>query len=237
MAIEGQNDVDIVHDRLRDSILAGELEAGAEISQVRLAKEFGVSRTPLREALRMLQREGLIESEPHRQAQIASFSLPDLEELYVMRVLLEPAAVRLTIPRLDPDDVAAIEGDLAQMAHFAEQRDHARWEALHGHYHRKLTEHAGDRINRTLQQLSDHSGRYRRLMRSEIPRSWTDAGREHRLIADAVKEGDERLAARRLAAHLARTAFAVIDIVDPSYEPQSLPATLQTIVGRGDPWS
>ena len=64
-----------VHDRLRDAILSGELAAGTVMSQVELARRFNVSRTPLREAIRMLQREGLIEGEANRRVRVTPISL------------------------------------------------------------------------------------------------------------------------------------------------------------------
>ena len=82
-----------VYETLRAGILRGELDADAPISQVQLARQLGVSRTPLREALRMLQREGLIESEPNRRVRVSRMSLTEVEQLYAMRVMLETRPV------------------------------------------------------------------------------------------------------------------------------------------------
>src|SRR5437899_11996058 len=90
---------EVVHDRLRSSFLRGELDPTVPLSQVQLAARLGVSRTPLREALRMLQREGLIYSEPNRRVRVAELSVADLEQLYAARVLVEALSVRLTVPR------------------------------------------------------------------------------------------------------------------------------------------
>src|SRR5947208_4488476 len=88
---------EVVHDRLRDGILRGEFDPRVPISQVQLAARLGVSRTPLREALRMLQREGLIDSEPNRRVRIAALSVTDLEQLYALRVMVEALAVQLSV--------------------------------------------------------------------------------------------------------------------------------------------
>jgi DNA-binding GntR family transcriptional regulator len=77
IAADGQN-VGFIHGRLRWAILHGELAPGDELSQVRLAKQLGVSRTPLREALRMLLCEGLVEGEPNRQLRVAGFSIGEM---------------------------------------------------------------------------------------------------------------------------------------------------------------
>src|SRR3954449_10655230 len=95
-----------VHARLRAAILSGEIAEGAVTSQATLAERFGVGRTPLREALRMLQREGLIISEPNRRVRVAGLSADDVEELYIMRIALEAIAIRLTVPVLSATDIA-----------------------------------------------------------------------------------------------------------------------------------
>ena len=109
MADNGQNTED-VYERVRNAILDGQLAPGAVMSQVALAEELGISRTPLREALRMLQSEGLVEGEPNRRVRVAPMTASDLEELYVMRVTLEAEALRLSVPRMTSEDLARLEG-------------------------------------------------------------------------------------------------------------------------------
>lgn len=105
MTDTGQN-TDDVYERVRGAILDGELAAGTVMSQVALAEELGISRTPLREALRLLQGEGLIEAEPNRRVRVAPMTASDMEELCVMRVTLEAEARRLSVPMLAPEDLA-----------------------------------------------------------------------------------------------------------------------------------
>ena len=115
-----RDNVEQVYRRVREAILEGEIAPGAVMSQVALADELGVSRTPLREALRMLQSEGLVDAQANRRVTVRPISATDLEELVVMRVALETEAIRLSVERLQPEDIAALEGRLAEMAHFAE---------------------------------------------------------------------------------------------------------------------
>src|SRR5690242_19751293 len=90
-----------VYERLRGAILRGDFSADQEISQPQLARELGISRTPLREVLRMLQREGLVVAQANRRLQVAGTSLPDLEQIYATRLPLEALAARFSVPRLD----------------------------------------------------------------------------------------------------------------------------------------
>src|SRR5918998_502569 len=100
---------------LREQILSGELPEGAILSQVKLAERFGVNRTPLREALRMLQREGLIEAQYNRRVRVSRLSTADLEDLYAQRIVTEALGVRLTVPTLEPQDIADLRDLLADL--------------------------------------------------------------------------------------------------------------------------
>jgi GntR family transcriptional regulator, rspAB operon transcriptional repressor len=199
------------------------------MSQVALADELGVSRTPLREALRMLQSERLVDAQANRRVTVTPISATDLEELVLMRVALETEAVRLSVPRLIPEDLAALEGRLAEMAHFAEAKDYARWQAPHSAFHRGLTAPAGPRVNAQLQQLSDHAERYRRVHIARSAEAWLTAG--HREILDACKAGDRDTAARLLAEHFARTAFELVELLEPGYDASLLRDALSDVAG------
>jgi GntR family transcriptional regulator, rspAB operon transcriptional repressor len=223
MPDNGQNTED-VYERVRAAILDGKLAPGAVMSQVALAEELGISRTPLREALRMLQGEGLVESEPNRRVRVAPMTPADLEQLYVMRVTLEAEALRLSVPLMTPEDLARLEGFMAEMAHYAEAKDYRRWVVPHRQFHRALTMPTGRRVNDLLGQLFDHAERYRRLHIGHGPSAWATAG--HREILDACKAGDRDISAGRLASHLARTGLEVIELLDSGYDPVALKTAL-----------
>src|SRR4051812_17438105 len=231
MAIEGaasrRDNVEQVYRRVREAILEGEIAPGAIMSQVALADDLGVSRTPLREALRMLQSEGLVDAQANRRVTVKPISATDLEELVVMRVALETEAIRLSVDRLGPEDIAALEGRLAEMAHFADDKDYQRWTIPHTAFHRGLTAAAGVRINATLGQLSDHFERYRRVHIARSPKAWLTAG--HREILDATKKRDRDKSGRLLAEHLSATAFDVMELLEPGYEGARLRQTLEDV--------
>jgi len=219
--------VEHVHRTIREAILDGTLAGGQTMSQVALADQLGVSRTPLREALRMLQSEGLIEGEPNRRVRVAPQSIERLEELYTIRIPLEVTALRLSLPRMAPEDFAQLEGSMAEMAHFAEMDDYGRWLIPHQAFHRGLTSHAGPRFDALLVQLSEHAERYRRI---HFGRTFSQPStRDHREILDACKAGDRDLAAALLARHLARTVFGIVQLVEVGYDPAALREVLADI--------
>src|SRR3954467_13315342 len=135
-----RDNVEQVYRRVREAILEGEIAPGSVMSQVALADALGGSRTPLREALRMLQSEGLVDAQTNRRVTVKPISATDAEELVAMRVALETEATRVvtrvrvsaeamrrSVGRLEPEDLAALEGRLAEMEHFANAKDYERW--------------------------------------------------------------------------------------------------------------
>src|SRR6202162_2117285 len=94
---EARQAIPHVHTYLRECILDGTLTPGTKLSQVSLARQLGVSRTPLREVLRMLQEEGLVEIEPKQRTRVAGLDPGELGDIYASRILLETLALSMTI--------------------------------------------------------------------------------------------------------------------------------------------
>jgi DNA-binding GntR family transcriptional regulator len=207
-----------IHRQLREAILRGEIAAGAELSQVQLAETFGVSRGPVREALRLLEREGLVAAELNRRARVAPFSPGDLEEVYAMRIVNEALAIRATVPHLTDEDMAVLHADLGRMEALS-GTDIVDWEPVHRHFHHTLVAYGGPRLVSHIQQLSDHAERYRLVYLPREPRAWSVGAAEHREIVAACEARDEAGAAELLARHLARTAGSMLLHVAPDHEP------------------
>jgi DNA-binding GntR family transcriptional regulator len=225
---DGQH-VALVHERLRNAILRGEVPAGYTASQAALASRLEVGRTPLREALRMLEREGLVVSEPNRPVRVAGLSSSDAEELYVMRISLEAVAIRITVPRLASADIAELEGLLAQMDHYMRARDNTGLRQPHRAFHLALVAGSGPRVTETIGQLFDHAERYRLAFGAATPEILDQRREEHRSIVDAVSVGDTDLAADRLVAHYAHTAALVFAGLDPGHDLARLRTTIATV--------
>jgi DNA-binding GntR family transcriptional regulator len=226
-----RDNIAAIHDDLREAILQGDLQAGAVLNQVQLAEQFGVSRGPVREALRLLQREGLVDAELNRRVRVAEFSVGDLEEIYAMRIANEALAVRTTVPRLSVSEVEALRACLEEMDALAGVDVHA-WEAPHRRFHLGLVSRAGPRMVRLLEQLSDHAERYRRAYIAGDPRAWSVGAAEHREIYEAAARGDGDAASDAMVGHLARTALTVLANAAPGHDPVLVRGAMRSAVAR-----
>jgi DNA-binding GntR family transcriptional regulator len=235
----GELSTETVHNRLRDGILRGEFDPRVPISQVQLAARLGVSRTPLREALRMLQREGLIESEPNRRVRVAELSVSELEQLYAARIVVEALTTRVAVSRLDAEDLAELRSLLREMSVLAGKRNIDEWDVRHRAYHELLKVRVGGRLARITRELFDHTERYRHVYLAE-PRAWTTAAEEHQAILSACEAGDAILASHHVGRHLGRTALTIIAAVDAEHDPVPVREALRIVMAdesEGQPGS
>jgi DNA-binding GntR family transcriptional regulator len=223
-----------LHSRLRKLILDGSYAPGTLLSQVELAEALGVSRTPLREALRMLQEEGLIEAERNQRARIASFDPQVLDALYASRILHEVVGIRLTVARLEQTNVEALEKALSDMDLAATSQDIDAWEEPHRRFHRLLVAYAGEQLSNTIGGYADRCEYYRRMynrqMSAENPTHvWEVTAAEHRSIVEACISRDAEAASHRLALHLARTALTLLGQLSPGYDPAAIRTALYMV--------
>lgn len=121
-----------VADRVRRAILRGEFKPGQKLDQNEIAERLDVSRSPVREALRTLAAEGLVEVYPHRGAVVAELSLDEFEEISQIRVVLEGMAARLAAPHMDKKRIAALQTILEALD---ETGDLDRWVELNREFH------------------------------------------------------------------------------------------------------
>ncbi|MFT4210818.1 MAG: GntR family transcriptional regulator [Microbacterium sp.] len=200
-----------VHKLLRDQILSGGLAPGKRVAQAELAREMGVGRTPLREAFRMLQSEGLISAEPNRSVRVTELSTSDLEELYASRVALELMAARITLPRLSITEVAELQGYLAQIDHLVQLGDVgvALCDVPHRAFHLGVIKHAGPRITGMISELFDLTERYRHSHHGGGPDDIRQRRAEHQAIMAAVIRGDAVELAIALARHHVGAALLI----------------------------
>lgn len=226
--------VEFARQRLTAAILSGEFAPGASMTQTELADLLEVGRTPLREAIRLLQEEGLLTSEPNRTVRVAGLSPEDLEELYALRIIQESAIVRSTIPALTPDDIGELRALVAKMDHFAHEKDVDRYAVPHRAFHALLIAGQGTRTLTLASQLFDHSGRYIRAYAVSDPETYALPDQEHHAILEAAIARDGTRCAHELVAHYARTAAGVIEQLDPGAELRRVELACAIALGEPD---
>jgi len=195
---------DFAYRRVRELILSGQLEPGAVINQATLAREIGISTTPLREALRRLKQQGLVELDAHRDARVTPLDAEEARDLLEVRRSLDPLAASLAAQRRTKQDIAelrsALEGlqALPSDPTMAELIAHRRFHqaVFHASHNALLVE--------MLDGLWDTADRYRRhglqVERSTDERDMKS--REHELLCEAIIEGDDETAAEVMRAHI-----------------------------------
>jgi DNA-binding GntR family transcriptional regulator len=214
-----------MYERLRTAILHSELEPGSSVSQAYLTRAYGAGRTALREALRMLQREGLVIAAPNLRVRIAPLTAEDFEQIFIARLALEAVAIRITVPTLTSADVAALEGYMAQMDHYHKAGDEPGLRGPHRAFHHTLVAAAGPRVSAEIGALADHAERYR--VRFGAFGNWDDGRAEHRAILDAAASGAADLAAVRLVENYVRTILLVFGVLDLAYDLGRLRTTIR----------
>jgi DNA-binding GntR family transcriptional regulator len=227
---EARQAIPHVHAYLRACILDGTLSPGTKLSQVSLAAQLGISRTPLREVLRMLQEEGLVEIEPNQRTRVAGLDPRELDEIYAIRILQETLALSMTIGRFGAKARGEARRLLASMRRAAKDGDFEAWFAAHADYHRVCSAAVGEAMQRQLRALADRTTRYIRIYQLSEPNSWQAAGDvEHATILEALVAGDERAALTGMAHHLERTALRVLADCAPDYQPAAVPHAVALI--------
>ena len=194
---------------MRRLLVTGELAPGAPIRQEALAERLGVSRVPVREALKVLEGEGHVTYSPHRGYVVAELSIDDLVEVYRLRELLEAEAIRVAVPLLTEVDLAAIEVAAAEVESAGKDGDLAEVTAANRNFHFLLFDAAGlPRLSRTLRQLWDATDVYRSVYfaASDNRRRVVE---EHDELITALRARNVNAAIQAQAAHRAHSVNAV----------------------------
>lgn len=221
-----------LHAYLRECILDGTLTPGTKLSQVGLAEQLGVSRTPLREVLRMLQEEGLVEIEANQRTRVAGLDPAELDHIYASRVLLETLALSMTLESFGERERREGERLLTGMRRSSQRGDMPGWFTDHAAFHRLLTSGAQESLGRQLGTLAERTIRYIRIYQLAEPSTWQVAGdAEHARILEALVDDDGPGALGELARHLAGTALRVLNDCKPGYQPVAVLHAVSLVTG------
>jgi DNA-binding GntR family transcriptional regulator len=193
----------VVADRLRRAVLSGQMPPGSRLLQAVVAAEMRTSTTPVREAMRELAGEGLLDLDPHRGVVVHQPSVGELQEIYRIRSLLEPVAIAATVENITPEQLLLAEQVLDLMER---QTDIAEWALLNATYHSILAEASGLPIlTSMLEKLRNLSTLYIAAFVESHPDRIQEANKEHRALLEACKARDVGRAQELEVAHLEHT--------------------------------
>lgn len=203
---------------LREMIFAGELAPGVRISADEAAEQLGMSPIPVREALRSLASRGLVEAIARRGFRVRPADRDDFAETYQLRMLLDPFATTLAVPRMDDAAIAAMDAALSDLERTVLSGDVGSYDRDHRAFHFAVYDHAGSRWLLDFQSmLWENSQRYQRIS-TGLRGTPQDRVAEHRAIADACRAGDAEGAARLVGQHLEHTRVVVFAALDEEEE-------------------
>ena len=188
--------------KLRIEILAERMKPGDKLTEQAICEKFSVSRTPVREAFKNLESEGLVEMVPNRGAFVIGLTACDIRDLYVIRIQNEMQAVRWAIERRTKEEMDLIEESLDFMRFYTERSDATRMRSINANFHKRIAAASHNRI------LADSLARiqdYTRYNSRVLPYLKTDLAvilKEHKAIFSAFKSNDAEAGATAMKKHI-----------------------------------
>ncbi|WP_291983113.1 GntR family transcriptional regulator [Candidatus Accumulibacter sp. ACC005] len=179
-----------VAERLRQRIFAHELLPGARIDEQALALDYGISRTPLREALKVLASEGLVTLRPRRGCFVTEVSEQDLDDIFPLMAMLEGRCALEATTRAQPEDLDRLDALHGQLEQFAESNEIARFFEANQAFHYQIQEMSGNRRLRQVIQDLRKVLKLTRLFSLSIDGRLQQSLAEHAAILAAIKAGD-----------------------------------------------
>jgi DNA-binding GntR family transcriptional regulator len=217
-------------DAIRERILSGAYPEGEPLRQDAIAIELGVSKIPIREALRQLEAEGLVVFNPHRGAVVSSLSLDEIEEVFALRADIEAGLLRRAIPLLDAEHLAFADEVLDRYEHALRIHDVLAYGALNWQFHSTLYDPASRPVTLGIaQRLHRQADRYLR-MQVALTHGEDRANEEHRSIFAAARRRDVRKATALLRDHIIGAGHRLSDFLREHREAQE---TRRAVQGGG----
>lgn len=192
----------LVYHRLRQRIMKGEFPLGSRLVERKLAVEFQVSKTPIREALAILKQEGLLDGEIHRGLWVAEISIEDTQEIYDLREVLEALAAQEAVEKINQEQCRKLVSFLKKFEFYYRQNDLRSYSNIDIDFHNYLIEISG---NKRLHEIVSHLRAQSRLLMStsvSLPGRVKASLSEHKKIVQAVIDRNKRLAGLYARRHI-----------------------------------
>ncbi|WP_213975042.1 GntR family transcriptional regulator [Tepidanaerobacter acetatoxydans] len=204
---------DLVFAAMREAILSGKLKPGERLMEVQLAEEMGVSRTPVREAIRKLELEGLVVMVPRKGAYVAGLTLKDVAEVFEIRSSLEGLAAALAADRITDEEVEALDNILKEISEAVAKGDIDKVIKKDGEFHQILfSASRNSRLAQMINNLKEQIDRFR-VQSFSNPVRLKSVLSEHKEILDAIKQGDIENAEKLAKEHIYKVEYNVMNIL------------------------
>lgn len=205
MTIDGKSLRGKVFEKLRTDILKGRYQKGDELVECTIGKELGVSRTPVREAIRQLELEGLVQLIPNKGAFVTGISVKDVLDMYQIRARLEGLCAAMASQKISKEQLEGMEEAIVLSAYHAEKENYDQVCYQDGRFHQLLYEASGSRIlAHTLSDFHEYLERVRMASVKYRMRA-CPSNSEHREILDAIQSRDEERAEAAACRHICNT--------------------------------
>ena len=204
---------DVVFNTLRQAILKGELKPGERLMEIALAERLGVSRTPIREAMRKLEQEGLVVMIPRRGAQVANITEKDLNDVLEVRIALENVAIEKACARMTEEEMRRLWLAAKEFEHTIAEGNLVKLAEADVAFHEVIYQASDNkRLNQVLNNLREQMYRYRvEYLKDETiyPRLL----KEHKDIAESLRRKDKSRSSETMREHVKNQAEAVKDMI------------------------
>ena len=193
---------DVVFNTLRNAILTGELSPGERLMEIKLADKLGVSRTPIREAIRKLELEGLVVNTPRKGAELANISAEDLRDVLEVRRSLEVLAIRLACDKMTEETLELLHENIDAFKHSIDAKATSDIASVDVSFHDIIYKSTGNnRLIQILNNISEQMYRYR-FEYIKNKEAWNRLVEEHMNIYEAIKNRDKELAVKSILLHI-----------------------------------
>ena len=194
-----------VFDKIRSDILNGKYKRGEELVESSIGKELGISRTPVREAIRQLELEGLVQLVPNKGAFVTGISEKDVRDIYLIRARLEGLAARMAAKNITPELLDAMEETVVLSEYHAKKEHYEQVCEMDSKFHKHLYKASGSRILE--HTLTDFHQYVQRVRMASImkKRRMEKSNDEHDAILTAIREHDEEKAELVATRHISNT--------------------------------
>ncbi|MBR6238436.1 MAG: GntR family transcriptional regulator [Lachnospiraceae bacterium] len=201
---------DVVFKTLRQAILTGELKPGERLMEIHLAEKLGVSRTPIREAIRQLELEGLVVMIPRRGAQVAHITEKSMSDVLEVRLALDELAVELACERITDEEIEALREACASFEEAVSSSDIHKITSADVSFHDIIFKASrNNRLVQMVNNLAEQMYRYR-FEYIKDDSGWNSLITEHRMITDAIAMRDAGLAGRAIHVHIKNQENSII---------------------------